>query len=201
VDKLSGLTPQLAPLFALGLVGAGVAAARDRVRRLPWPWLAALAAAPVLLVMVGTGAVWTVRHFLWIDLAIAPAMTLLVVAVTRGRPEPLVRLLDTRPVRGLGRFSYSLYLIQLPIVVVVSRTLSRHGLADPGLPRFFATLALAVPLALVLARLFAAVFEIPFQRHRGWPPHWQFPRWRPDPDDQPRCSTSETSARSADGWA
>jgi len=27
----------------------------------------------------------------------------------------------------------------------------------------------AVPLSLGFARLFAAVFEIPFQRYRGWP--------------------------------
>jgi hypothetical protein len=30
-------------------------------------------------------------------------------------------------------------------------------------------LLVAVPASLVLARLFAAVFELPFQRHRGWP--------------------------------
>ena len=168
-DKLSGLTPQLAPLFALGLAGAGVVAARDRIRRLPWPWLAALAAAPVLAVVIGAGTAWTVRHYFWIDLAIAPALVMLLVAVTTGRPAALVRLLDTRPVKGLGRFSFSLYLVHLPIVVAVSRTLTGHHLVPRGLPLFLVTLAVAVPLSLVLARLFAAVFEIPFQRHRGWP--------------------------------
>jgi peptidoglycan/LPS O-acetylase OafA/YrhL len=168
-DKLSGLTPQLAPLFALGLVGAGVVVGRDRIRRPPWPWLAALAAAPVLALVVGAGSVWTVRHFFWIDLALAPALVLLLVSVADGRPAPLVRLLDTGPVRGLGRFSYSLYLVHLPIVVAVSRTLTGHHLVSRGLPLFLVTLAVAVPLALGFARLFAAVFEIPFQRHRGWP--------------------------------
>jgi peptidoglycan/LPS O-acetylase OafA/YrhL len=167
VDKLSVLTPQLAPLFALGVVGAGIAAAGPRVRRLPWPWLAALAAAPALALVAGAGTVWTVRHFFWVDLAIGPAMALLLVTVTTGRPVSLVRLLDTRPVRGLGTFSYSLYLVHLPVVVVVSRTLGR--LVPTGLPAFAITLAVAVPAALLLARGFAAVFEIPFQRHRGWP--------------------------------
>jgi peptidoglycan/LPS O-acetylase OafA/YrhL len=166
-DKLSGLTPQLAPLFVLGVAGAGIVAAGERVRRLPWPWLAALAAAPVLVLMAVGGSVWTARHYFWVDLAIGPAMALLLVAVSTGRPRPLVRLLDTRPVRELGRFSYSLYLTQLPIVVVVSRTLGRQ--VPPGLPRLAVTLAVAVPVALVAARLFAAVFELPFQRHRGWP--------------------------------
>jgi peptidoglycan/LPS O-acetylase OafA/YrhL len=169
VDKLSGLTPQLAPLFALGLVGAGAVVAGERVRRLPWPWLAALAAAPVLAVVVGAGTVWTVRHFFWVDLAIGPAMVLLLVAVANGQPPALLQLLDSRPVRGLGTFSYSLYLVQLPIVVAVSRTLTGHHLVARGLPTFLVTLVVAVPLTLVLARLFAAVVEIPFQRHRGWP--------------------------------
>lgn len=169
VDKLSWLTPQLAPLFAFGLAGAGIVAARDRIRRLPWPWLAALAAAPVLAVMIGAGTVWTVRHYFWIDLALGPALVLLLVAVSTGRPATLVRLLDTGPVKGLGRFSYSLYLVHLPIVVAVSRTLTGHDLVPRGLPLFLVTLVVAVPLSLGFARLFAGVFEIPFQRHRGWP--------------------------------
>jgi hypothetical protein len=53
--------------------------------------------------------------------------------------------------------------------VVVSRVVKGHHLVPAGLPTFALTLAVAVPLALALARLFAAVFEIPFQRHRGWP--------------------------------
>ena len=38
----------------------------------------------------------------------------------------------------------------------------------PGLPTFFLTLALAVPVSVVVAWLFASVFELPFQRHRSW---------------------------------
>ena len=230
VDKLSGLAPQLAPLFAFGLVGAGIVAARDRVRRLPWPGLAALAAAPVLAVIAGTGTVWTVRHYVWIDLAIGPAMTLLLVAVTTGRPEALVRLLDTRPVRG-------------------PRPVLRQPLPGPsadrrrGEPNAVPVRARRPPACrgssprwswpcrsrCLLARLFAAVFEIPFQQHRGWPRHWRLPGRHPDappapqaaapervPGElpsgarervlgdrpaQPRRSTSETSARSADRWA
>ncbi len=168
VDKLSGLTLQLAPLFALGVAGAGGLVAGERIRRLPWPWLAALAAAPVLAVVVGAGTVWTARHYFWVDLAIGPAMVLLLVAVSSGRPPGLVRLLDARPVRGLGTFSYSLYLVQLPVVVVVSRTVAGHAVPR-GLPAFLVMLVVAVPLTLAVARLFAAVFEIPFQRRRGWP--------------------------------
>jgi peptidoglycan/LPS O-acetylase OafA/YrhL len=169
VNKLSGLTVQLAPLFVMGMLAAGIIAAGDRVRRLPWHWLAALAGAPLILLMVGKGTVWTVNHYFWLDLAIGPAFGLLLAAVTTRRPAPLVWLLATRPVRRLGTFSYSLYLIQVPIVVPISRRLAPHYVA-PGLPGFWFTLALAVPITLLTAWLFAAVFEIPFQRYRSWAP-------------------------------
>ncbi len=100
VDKLSWLTPQLAPLFALGLAGAGVVVARERIRRLPWPWLAALAAVPVLAVVIGAGTVWTVRHYFWIDLAIAPALVMLLVAVSTGRPRGTGPAAGHRPGQG-----------------------------------------------------------------------------------------------------
>jgi peptidoglycan/LPS O-acetylase OafA/YrhL len=167
VDKLGGLTPQFAPLFAVGLVGAGVLGAGERIRRLPWHWLAALAAAAVVLLMVVNGSVWTVRNYFWIDLAVAPAIAMLLAAVVTGRPAPLVWLLATRPVRSLGTISYSLYLIHLPIVVVITRKITEPHVA-PGLPAFWVTLALAVPISVLTARLFATVFELPFQRYRSW---------------------------------
>jgi peptidoglycan/LPS O-acetylase OafA/YrhL len=166
VDRLTWLTPQLAPLFAMGMLAAGVLAAGERVRRLSWHWLAALAAVPPLLLIVLTGTVWTVHHYFWVDLAVGPAIACLLAAVANRRPAPLVRVLASAPVRRLGTFSYSLYLVHLPIVVAVSRRVVAPHVAA-GLPAFWVTVALAAPLSLVTARLFAAIFEIPFQRGRG----------------------------------
>ena len=167
-DRLTGVTLQFAPLFAMGVLAAGVVAAGDRIRTLPWHWLAALAAAPAVLLMLLEGSAWTVNHYYWIDLAVGPGIAMLLVSVATGRPAALVWLLATRPVRSLGTFSYSLYLIHVPIVVAISRKLVAPHLA-PGLPAFWVTLALAVPMSVLTARLFATVFEIPFQRYRGWP--------------------------------
>ncbi|MEU3984311.1 acyltransferase [Streptomyces sp. NPDC026672] len=161
------LAPNLAPVFVAGLVGAGIVAAPDRIRRLPWPWLAALSALPPLALVLAKGPVWTVGHYFWIDLAVAPAMTLLLVAVATGRPALLVRLLSTRAVSALGASSYSLYLIHLPIVMVVIRRIAPHHVA-PGLPTFTLTLLLAVPTSLLAAHAFARVFELPFKHHRSW---------------------------------
>src|SRR5262249_20129685 len=82
-------------------------------------------------------------------------------------PGPLVRLLITRPLRRLGSYSYSLYLLHVPIVLGISRTIAAHYVS-PGLPAFWVTLGLAVPLSLLAARWFAAIFEIPFQKYRSW---------------------------------
>ncbi|MFD9507214.1 acyltransferase family protein [Streptomyces mirabilis] len=167
VEGVNWLTPNLAPVFVAGLVGAGIVVAPERVRRLPWHWLAALAALPVVALVVIKGSAWTVDHYFWIDLAVAPAMTMMIAAVATGRPAVLMRLLATRPMRGLGDFSYSLYLVHLPIVMIVCRKVAPH-FVSPGLPAFWFTLTLALPASVLAAWLFAKLFELPFKRNRSW---------------------------------
>ncbi|GHE36355.1 hypothetical protein GCM10017673_43650 [Streptosporangium violaceochromogenes] len=168
VHLLIRLTPQFAVLFALGVVAAGVLGAGERTRRLPWHWAAAVAAAPVIAVIATRGPVWTVGNFYWIDIALGPSVALLLAAVATGRPAPLVRLLELRPVRSLGSFSYTLYLIHAPIVVTIHQ-LAVAPRVTAGLPVFLTLLATAVPVSLLVARGFAEVFELPFQRYRGLP--------------------------------
>jgi peptidoglycan/LPS O-acetylase OafA/YrhL len=163
--RATGYALELAPLFTLGVLAAGIVTAGHRIRRLPWCGLAALAAAPVLLLVAVQGSVWTVRHYYWVDLAVGPAIAMFLTAVATRRPVALVRLLDSAPLRALGGFSFSLYLIHLPIVALIGRGVVAPHVA-PGLPAFWATLALATPSCLVAARVFAAVLEIPFQQHR-----------------------------------
>ncbi len=167
VAALMRLTPQFAVLFALGVVAAGVVTRPERSAR-PWPAVLAVAAAvPVVVLIVVNGSVWTVEHFFWIDLAIGPAAGLALVSVATRRPAGLVRMLDAAPIRTLGRFSYSLYLTHAPIVVVLS-TMVVAPRVGPGLAGFLVTAAVAVPASLLFAWLFAAVLELPFQRHRSW---------------------------------
>ncbi|MEV0210784.1 acyltransferase [Streptomyces sp. NPDC050788] len=161
------LTPHLVPVFVAGLAGAGIVVASDRVQRLPWHWLAALAALPVLALVAAKGSVWTVNHYFWVDLAIAPAMTMLLAAVATGRPRFLMRLLSTRPIRSLGSFSYSLYLIHLPIVMIVIRRIAPHFVSH-GMPTFCFTLLVALPASLLGAWMFSQVCELPFKRNRSW---------------------------------
>jgi peptidoglycan/LPS O-acetylase OafA/YrhL len=115
------------------------------------------------------GATWTNGHLLWVDLAWVPAIGCFLAAMATSRPRPVVRLLDTRALRGLGSFSYSLYLTHAPIVIAVAYGLVL-GRVPPGTPTFLLLTALVVPTTIGFARVFAAVFELPFQRARGWRP-------------------------------
>jgi peptidoglycan/LPS O-acetylase OafA/YrhL len=153
--------PQLAALFAVGIVSAGIVAAGAR-RSLPWPWLALAAAAPVFATIVWQGSAWAFDHLYWVDLALA----FLLVGLAGGRPAPLLRLLDSRPIHGLGSSSYSLYLTHAPIIAIVYELFVAHWL-HPGTAAFFVSLAIVLPLTIAFARAFASVFERGyFQRHR-----------------------------------
>jgi peptidoglycan/LPS O-acetylase OafA/YrhL len=158
--------PDLAALFAIGILAAGIVGASRARRSWPWAWLALAAATPVLATIWWQGSVWTLDHLFWVDLTLGPAIACLVAGLATGHPAPLLRLLDTRPLRNLGSSSYSLYLTHGPIVVVVYEEVVA-GRVRQGVPAFLLSLALVVPLTIVFARVFASVFEIPFTRHRS----------------------------------
>ncbi len=164
----TGLTAHLIPVFGAGLLAAGAVTASARVRALPWHRLAALAVAPVLYVIHVKGSYWTGHHFFWIDLAITPALTMLIVAVATGRAVLLTRVLDSRPLRRLGTISYSLYLVHLPILTVLAKKVAPRFVGAHGPHTYAFVVLIGVPLSLVAAGLFAALFELPFQRHRSW---------------------------------
>lgn len=166
-EALTKFTPDLAVLFAVGVVAAGVVVNHPTSR--PWHWYAAAAAAPVIALIAIEGSTWTNDNLFWVDLAWAPAVGCLLIAIATSRPRPLVRFLNTRPLRNLGSFSYSLYLTHAPIVIAVSYGLVLHQV-PPGTPTFLVLAAILLPLTVGFARSFAAVFELPFQRHRGWAP-------------------------------
>jgi peptidoglycan/LPS O-acetylase OafA/YrhL len=159
--------PDLGALFAIGVVAAGILRASPRIQALPWDWFALVAVIPPAVLIGWKGTVWTNDHFFWADLALGPAIGCLLAAMATGRPAPLVRLLDTAPLRRLGSFSYSLYLTHAPIVVGAYFVLVDQHFRQ-GVPSFLASLAIGVPLAVGFAWLFATVFELPFQRYRGW---------------------------------
>jgi peptidoglycan/LPS O-acetylase OafA/YrhL len=154
--------PDLAALFAVGILAAGIVSASTAHRSWPWAWLALAAAVPVLATIWWQGSVWTLDHLFWVDLALGPAIACLLAGLATGHPAPLLRLLDTRPLHSLGESSYSLYLTHAPIVVLVYEKIVAGRVAQ-GVPAFVVTLALVLPLTIVFARVFASVFETRFR--------------------------------------
>ena len=160
--------PDLAALFAAGILSAGIVGASRARRSWPWAWLALAAATPVLVTIWLRGPVWTLDHLFWLDLALGPAIACLLASLATDRPAPLLRLLDAQPIRNLGLSSYSLYLTHAPIVVIVYERMVA-GRVSQGVPAFIVTLAIALPVTIVFARLFASVFERPFLRGHSSP--------------------------------
>ena len=161
--------PDLAVLFAVGVLASGIVTAGERTRSRPWAGWALAAAVPAIVLMVVRGSVWSNINLFWLDLAWAPAIGCFLTAVATSRPRFVVRFLNSRMPRSLGSCSYSLYLTHAPIVIAVSYGLVQ-GRVTPGTPMFFVLLAILLPVTVCFARMFAAVFELPFQRHRGWVP-------------------------------
>jgi peptidoglycan/LPS O-acetylase OafA/YrhL len=118
----------------------------------------------------------------WTDLAWGPAIGCLLAAVATRRPAPLVAVLDSRPVRTLGSFSYSLYLTHAPLVAVLCFDVVNPHVAQ-GVPSFLVSVALGIPLTVLFAWGFGSLFEIPFQRYRGW--NALVARFRPSYVEQP----------------
>jgi peptidoglycan/LPS O-acetylase OafA/YrhL len=196
LDLLMRFTPQLAVGFTLGVVAAWLAT-DSRGRGVPLLRLASGAALLSLTLIAVAGSTWTIEHYFWVDLAVTPAIALLLAAIGAGRAPRLSRALDVAPLRGLGGFSYSLYLIHAPIVVAVASVLVLPRVGH-GTSALLLMLVVAVPLSLVVSRLFAAVFDLPFQRHKSWAAlvaaaKAQLP-WRTAPTAMPGTSTRHTPA-------
>jgi peptidoglycan/LPS O-acetylase OafA/YrhL len=166
-SALVKFTPDLAVLFAVGLLAAGIVTAGEHTRSRPWAGYALAATVPVIALMVVKGSTWSNLNLFWLDLAWAPAIGCFLAAIATSRPRPVVRFLDSLLPRSLGSYSYSLYLTHMPIVIAVSYGLVLGRVAT-GTPTFFVLAAILLPVTVCFARLFAAVFELPFQRHRGW---------------------------------
>ena len=96
-------TPDLAVLFAVGLLTSGIVVAGERTRSQPWAWYAAAAALPVVVLIAVRGSTWVGNNLFWVDLAWAPAIACFLAALATSRPRPVVRLLDLRGYAASGR--------------------------------------------------------------------------------------------------
>ena len=165
--------PEMIALFALGMAAAGVsfsARAQERRWRDAVPWGTLTAVGAVLVVSLSLrGPDWVVAHFVLVNPIVGAAAACLLVYCTgqtskaRTAPTPLLQVLDSRPAVVLGTFSYSLYLIHWPLLLLVQGPLVRSHVSALGSLLIFPGRAagdcgLGVP---VPSRLRAPVHEPP----------------------------------------
>ena len=94
-----------------------------------------------------------------LDFYCAPIFASLLVAAAR--EGALQRVLSWRPLVRVGEYSYSVYLLHLPIVAVLTDyiilPLRAHGINDKSL--YMLLLALSFPTVLFVAYRFSLIFE------------------------------------------
>lgn len=165
LHRLLDLTPQFFGLFVFGVAAAAVVRPGGHAPRgtaalglACWAAFAALAAA--------LGSVRIDREYFWIDLLVGLGTACLLAALADGGLAPLRRVLAGPVASRVGLFSYSIYLVHLPML-----WLTKHFVVDhlPGgaLAHFFLLCALGGPVVLSGAYVFHRGCERPFTRHRS----------------------------------
>jgi peptidoglycan/LPS O-acetylase OafA/YrhL len=163
--------PWLIGLFAIGMAGAVLQLSpklpkgADAVRRLAvGPFgVAALALSFAALwryrvamdYLFGLGALWIIFY------CGSPAVG----GVTPTFRLLLTNLLQSRPLRAVGRFSYSLYLIHGPVLMLIYRRIDARGLSANA--RAALMFLVAPPIAVAAAYLFHRLVERPLMPAAG----------------------------------
>jgi peptidoglycan/LPS O-acetylase OafA/YrhL len=165
-------SPWLLGSFALGMLGAVIGfspAWRDSPWRIRcrWDWLAAAASAiMVAMVAAGRAEVWPAPL---VDFLVSFwAICIINTCWSRSaRPEPtspgrLAGILGSRRLVQLAGFSYSLYLVQFPLLRLSGQLFAKAGAGPTA--TIVGHLVFVVPAIMAVAWLFAEIFERPFTR-------------------------------------
>jgi peptidoglycan/LPS O-acetylase OafA/YrhL len=120
-------------------------------------WFAALVGGCLLLVLHWLVQPLVAGHALALDFFLALSfLGAVVIVAVAFLWEPLSRGLTVAPVRWLGRVSFSLYLVHVPIIVACANIF--------GKDRAVLAVAVAIPVSLVVAEIFMRLVESPAHR-------------------------------------
>jgi peptidoglycan/LPS O-acetylase OafA/YrhL len=133
----------------------------------PWFRIGCLGSAALIAYAAVVGSVPVVLHYFWIDLAVGVCVAMMLAGLADSRPRRVRDFLNTVGLRTVGRFSYTIYLIHVPILALIWLYVVQP-LHWAGVPSFFLMLGLALPVVLVVSYGFSALFEQPFVRNRSW---------------------------------
>lgn len=167
-ERFLNITPQYIVLFAMGVLTASLLGrevpSRLAARLVP---LAGALAIAFVGVCWWQGSVWVVDHFFWVDMLVGAAVAALIGGLALGRAPAASSALGSRPLSGIGAYSYSIYLIHAPLLWLVWHFLVARLSLAPTV-RLGVLLAIVTPVVLVASWAFYRVFERPFLIRRSW---------------------------------
>jgi peptidoglycan/LPS O-acetylase OafA/YrhL len=167
LDKIDHLSPAFLALFALGVLAVQLSRGGTTRRfRVALVTTASLALGFVLVAAALEGSEWLVGRYFYVDLVFGLGIACIVCALHAGLLSPVRRVLSAPVALGLGRFSYSLYLLHGPIGTLVWAWVIAPIDASP-LAKFALMLVIGLPFILATCYAFHLAFEAPFLRHRG----------------------------------
>jgi peptidoglycan/LPS O-acetylase OafA/YrhL len=168
VDKLLGLSPQLGALFVFGLVAAAVTTRPGRPESGVWWGAATLAfALGAVAACAWFGSSRAVGDLYWLDLAVGAAMACCLAFAVRVATGRTRRTLGWAPLQHIGRFSYSLYLVHAPLVILAWVYVFGPLDLASGI-KLLLMLGVVVPAIVGVSYGFFQLVERPFLEHRSW---------------------------------
>jgi peptidoglycan/LPS O-acetylase OafA/YrhL len=160
-------------LFALGMTAAVILLSEDPRdvalrERTPWGLVSAMFGAGFIAWIVFKPHMfigdWQIDPYV----AVGAACFIIYCARKIDRAERksfVLRIFESKAALKLGAFSYSVYLVHHPIVVVLSQLVLKHHWSP--IRSLLTLVVLGVPFVLVLAYGFHVLFERPFQTSRS----------------------------------
>jgi peptidoglycan/LPS O-acetylase OafA/YrhL len=165
-NNLYWAAPWFVGSFALGMWGAEVSFADQpwpgRLRRLPWSRVSLASFALLVAVLAGGGDAWA---YVWTDgLVSIFAATLIVALVAQAHETPegrrTTRFCSARPIAFLGGFSYSMYLLQHPLLKLTEKAFGSMPVSYDVVVTV--QLLVGTPFILFVSWVFAEFLERPF---------------------------------------
>ena len=168
LEKLLGLSPQLGALFVFGLVAAAVTSrpTSPDVARL-WGGLALASAISAILACAWLGSERAIADLYWLDLLVGLAMACCLAFAVRVATGRTRRALERKPLLSIGRFSYSLYLVHAPLILL-AWTFVVEPLDLPSGANLAVMMLVVVPVIVAVSHGFYLAVERPFLEHRSW---------------------------------
>jgi peptidoglycan/LPS O-acetylase OafA/YrhL len=163
--RLDHLSMQLYAGFAFGDWAADEAFNRRRFRNWPMTRIALAIVIALIGLELVIGFPRFQDNYFWIDIVVAFAVALAFVGFAEGK-SMLPKLFSSRALDFVGRFSYSLYLVHVPIVAAL--LLVFNPPIDNPVVKYAVVACVIAPLILAFAYFFFLLFERPFLTVRSW---------------------------------